>query len=90
MVGEIIIWIIGAIGLLLLLGGWSAGKANENDIRECREKIAKAKPWDSTDVWEKMLADTEKANAGAAIMMFIGGFLMLLPIVMLLGKWGIL
>lgn len=90
MVGEIIIWIIGAVGLVLLLIAIQAIRINEKEIKEWQKKIDTAKPWDSTDFWEKQLAATERANARAVIGMFIGGFLMLLPIILLLGKWGLL
>lgn len=89
MMGEIIIWVIGGVGLLLFFLCGYAARINEREIRESRKKLNNSKPWDITDVWEKQQQGAEEANARAAIGMFIGGFMMLLPIMNLLYRWGL-
>ncbi len=89
MIGEILIWIIGGVGLILFLSGRYATRINEREIKDSQKKIDSAKPWDITDVWEKQLDGAEKANGRAVVGMFIGGFMMLFPVIHLLGKWGL-
>ena len=74
-------WIIEVAGLLLTSISLSAIRINEKEIKQLKEKIRTAKPWDSTDFWEKQLTRTEEANTRATVGLFIGGLLVLGPLI---------
>lgn len=88
--GEIIVWIIGGVGLLLFLAALSVARINEREIKDSQKHLDTAKPWDITETWKKQKNAAEEANSGAAVLMFIGGFMMLFTVIYLLGKWGCL
>ena len=88
---EIATWVIGAIGLLIFLVNRQKAKDNQKELTRLEDRNRSAPVWDSVHSYApKWKDELERKIEKCVIWMYIGGFLALFPILLLLGKWGIL